>query len=92
MNVKNGNFLLTPELIKSIDATTDMRAAVKQKREETDKLETDLIEKTKSSITHYEEVLKSGKLSDYEKKGIQEKIVELKKLLNDVNKKRGKEK
>lgn len=92
MNVKNGNFLLTPELIKSIDATTDMRAVVKQKREETDKLETDLIEKTKSSITHYEEVLKSGKLSDYEKKGIQEKIVELKKLLNDVNKKRGKEK
>ena len=92
MNVKNGNFLLTPELIKSIDATTDMRAAVKQKREETDKLETDLIEKTKSSIIHYEEVLKSGKLSDYEKKGIQEKIVELKKLLNDVNKKRGKEK
>ena len=91
MNARNGKFLLTPELIKTVDNVHDTHAAAKQKREEIEKMSDDLVTKIQGSITHYEELIKNGKLSDYEKKAHQEKLAELKKLLNDVNKKRGKE-
>lgn len=91
MDVKNGKFLLTPELIKTVDSATDMQSITKQTREENEKMLDDLAVKIQGSITHYEELIKYGKLSDYEKKAHQEKLAELKKLLNDVNKKRGKE-
>lgn len=90
MNARNGKFLLTPELIKTVDNVHDTHAAAKQKREEIEKMSDDLVTKIQGSITHYEELIKNGKLSDYEKKAYQEKLVEFKKLLNDVNKKHGK--
>lgn len=91
MNAKNGKFLLTPELIKTVDDVHDAQISFKQKREDIEKASDDLIMKIQSSIVHYEELIKHGKLSDYEKKAHREKLVELKKLLNDVNKKRGKD-
>lgn len=86
LDAKNGKFLLTKDLIDTIDNTEDKKATMEKTKKDIEDMRSSLIEKTKSSIIHYEELIKRGNLSDYEKKSYQEKITELKKLLNDINK------
>ena len=91
LDVKNGKFLLRKDFIDTVDDAKETKDKVEKLKTDIEQNESYYTEKINNSISHYEEVLKIGNLSDYEKKGIQEKITALKKLLNDINKGSGKQ-
>lgn len=91
LDVKNGKFLLRKDFIDTVDDAKETKDKVEKLKKDIEQNESYYTEKINNSISHYEEVLKIGNLSDYEKKGIQEKITALKKLLNDINKGSGKQ-
>ena len=91
LDVKNGKFLLRKDFIDTVDDAKETKDKVEKLKKDIEQNKSYYTEKINNSISHYEEVLKIGNLSDYEKKGIQEKITALKKLLNDINKGSGKQ-
>ena len=86
LDVKNGKFLLRKDFIDTVDDAKETKDKVEKLKKDNEQNKSHYIEKINNSISHYEEVLKSGNLSDYEKKSYQEKITALKKLLNDIDK------